>query len=62
MVYSLNRSTVWSCEVYVLLNEVKWDILGITETHLTESTPDNLLRLPGFDFVTKDIDLREEEC
>ena len=41
-------------EVHVLLNEVKWDILGITETHLTASTPDNLLRIPGYDFVRKD--------
>lgn len=41
-------------EVHVLLNEVKWHILGITETHLTASAPDNLLRLPGFDFVRKD--------
>ena len=32
-------------EVHVLLNEVKWYILGITETHLTASTPDNLLKL-----------------
>ena len=33
---------------------MKWDILGVTETHLTASFPDNLLRLPGFDFVRKD--------
>ena len=41
-------------EGYVLLYEVNWDILGITETHLTASTPDSLSRLPGFDFVRKD--------
>ena len=28
--------------------------MGITETHLTASTPDNLLRIPGYDFVGKD--------
>ena len=33
---------------------MKWDVLGITETHLTASTLDNLLRIPGYDFVRKD--------
>ena len=41
-------------EVHILLNEVKCDILGITETHLTSFTPDFPLKLPGFDFVRKD--------
>lgn len=41
-------------EVYVFLNEVKWDILGIIEIYLIVFILDNLLRIFGYDFVRKD--------
>lgn len=35
---------------------VKFDLLGITETHLNPSTSDDWIRMSGYNFVKKDRD------
>ena len=43
-------------EVQLLLEVVDFVILGITETHLSESVSDNWVRIPGFHLVRNDRD------
>ena len=44
--------------VQLLVEVVNFDILGITETHLSESVSDNWIRIPGFHLVRNDRDNR----
>ena len=46
------------CEVQHLLDVVKFDLLGITETHLNSSISDDWIRVSGYNFVRNDRDFR----
>ena len=46
------------CEVQHLLYLVKFDLLGITETHLNSSVSDDWIRISGYNFARKDRDSR----
>ena len=46
------------CEVQHLLDVVKFDLLGITETHLNSSISDDWIRVSGYNFVRNDRDSR----
>ena len=44
------------CEVQHLLLAVKFDLLGITETHLNSSISDDWITIPGYNLVRRDRD------
>ena len=41
-------------DIQFLLKEVEFDILGITETHLTEDISNELIRILGYNMVRRD--------
>ena len=44
------------CEVQHLLLAVKFDLLGITQTHLNSSVSDDWITIPGYNLVWRDRD------
>ena len=41
-------------DIHLLLSEVKFDLLGITETHLTDDISNNLIKIIGYDLARRD--------
>ena len=41
-------------DIHFLLKEVEFDILGVTETHLTEDIPNELIGILGYNMVRRD--------
>ena len=41
-------------DMHLLLREVKCDLLGITDTHLTDDIYNNLIKITGYDLARRD--------
>lgn len=41
-------------DIHLFLREVKFDLLGITETHLTGDVSNNLIKITGYDLARRD--------
>ena len=41
-------------QIKTLLNECKFDVLAITETHLSKDVEDNKIKVPNYEFIRKD--------
>ena len=48
--------------IQFLLKEVEFDILGVTETHLTEDIPNELIRIHGYNMVRTDRSNGSKGC